>query len=631
MSAGGGMSTGGGSGRREGGRGAGGRRAAAGSAGGDAGWALRILAEDGGTVRRVPLGAGEHAVGSASGSAVLLTDSGVSRRHARIEVLPDGGAVIEDAGSKNGTFLDGRRIRRAAVAGPALVSFGPVRCRLEPAHDDPLLMHTRPPGPPAAGAPDPESRPLDLGPPPATTTGLAVVDRLAGALREALPPLLRGETGAAETADLLCRRWLGALPVGRVEILRTGSGGKAGGTETLVAAAATGHRAGRDVATLEVTGDGGWRLRLRTPQPEALEPLRPLLEAAVDLLAAGAAGAGRQGAARRTAGSDAGAGSPAAPEPPAPPPGLGRGMRRLYRTAARVARGGVPVLILGESGVGKEVLARWIHDASPRRGRPHLAVNCAAMPRDLLEAELFGIERGVATGVDARAGILERASGGTVLLDEIGDMPAEVQAKVLRVLEGTQLYRVGGKVPVEVDVRFVAATNRDLAAAVEAGSFRRDLYHRLAAFEVEVPPLRRRREEIPALAALFFRRRAAAAGLDSPGITRGALGALVAHPWPGNVRELENEVAAAVLLLGPGEPLAEEHLSARVRGTAGAAAGGDPFDLAEAVRRAEREAFAVALAAAEGEPARAMELLGIARTTWYRKLRELDLAPAAGE
>jgi DNA-binding NtrC family response regulator len=320
--------------------------------------------------------------------------------------------------------------------------------------------------------------------------------------------------------------------------------------------------------------------------------------------------------------------SPPARETPAPA-GLSPETARIYRQAGKVALGEVPVLILGESGSGKEVLARWVHARSRRAGGPFLAVNCAALPRELLEAELFGIEKGVATGVEARPGLLERGTGGTVFLDEVGDMAAETQAKVLRVLEGTSLYRVGGRSPVTVDVRFVAATNRDLEALVEEGGFRRDLYHRLAAFQVRLPPLRERKSEIHSLAAMFFHREIEKSGLASPGITRAALGALVRHPWPGNVRELQNEIARSALLLEPGEALDLQHLSERVRRPPGEA--GEPaafLTLEETVLRAEREAFAVALAAAEGEAARAMELLGISRTTWYRKLKELGLGEA---
>ena len=211
-----------------------------------------------------------------------------------------------------------------------------------------------------------------------------------------------------------------------------------------------------------------------------------------------------------------------------------------------------------------------------------------------------------------------------MFLDEIGDMPAELQAKLLRVLESTSLHRVGGRQPVTVDVRFLAATNRDLASMIEQGTFRRDLYQRLAAFEAPLPPLRRRREEIPALAARFFRREIAKHGIASPGITRAAIGAFVRYGCPGNVRELENEIAKAVLLLDEGEPLDVCHLSERVRGVA-AASLDDPLTLDAAVLRAEREAFAVAQAAAGADPVRAMELLGVSRTTYYRKLKELAL------
>ena len=250
-------------------------------------------------------------------------------------------------------------------------------------------------------------------------------------------------------------------------------------------------------------------------------------------------------------------------------------------------------MILGESGSGKEVLARWLHARSRRAAGPFLAVNCAALPRELLESELFGIEKGVATGVEARPGLLERGSGGTVFLDEVGDMAPETQAKVLRVLENPVLFRVGGRAPVQVDVRFLAATNRDLEALVEEGGFRRDLYHRLAAFEVKLPPLRERREEIPSLAARFFHREVAKSGAASPGITRAALGALVRYPWPGNVRELQNEIAKAALLLEPGEPLDLHHLSAARAPGAGRLAvphpGGDrPPGRARGLRRRPR-------------------------------------------
>ena len=561
------------------------------------GYLLKILAEDGTSLRRFHLVPGEHLVGSLAEAAVHIEALGVSRRHAQIQVLADGGAVVRDLQSKNGTFVGGRRISEAAVCGFTMVAFGSIQAVLQPA--DPartqvLLGSGEIPLPP----PEPEGEGL-------TTQGLHPLERLAESLEEVLPSLAEGLTSPTEAADELVHRWIATLPIGRAEILRTGPAG-----EAVVAAASTLDQVPRNVTALEEEGPDGWRLRLRSPSSVNLAPLRPLLRLVLASLAA-------RSPRRRMEPA-----RPAEAEPEATPPaGLGPEMSRIYRRAGKVARGDVPVLILGESGSGKEVMARWIHARSRRSAGPFLAVNCAALPRELLESELFGIEKGVATGVEARPGLLERGSGGTVFLDEVGDMAPETQAKVLRVLENTSLLRVGGRTPVPIDVRFVAATNRDLHALVEKGDFRRDLYHRLAAFEVKLPPLRERREEIPALAARFFHRELEKNGLASPGITRAALGALVHYPWPGNVRELQNEIAKAALLLESGEPLDLHHLSPRLRLETGAP---PPLTLDETVRRAEREAFAVALAAAQGDAARAMELLGVSRTTYYRKIKELE-------
>jgi DNA-binding NtrC family response regulator len=572
----------------------------------EATWLLKVLSPEGTSVRRHLLAPGQHVVGSQAGVEILLDEPGVSRRHARLAVLRDGGVILTDLDSKNGTFLGGKRIAEAAVCGFSMIAFGSVQTVLHPA--DPARAQVLL-GPPESGSAE---HPADEGP-GLTTQGLHPLERLAGSLGEILPALVDGLASPEEAAAELVHRWVEVLPVGRAEILRTGPAGREG----VVAAASTSDRVPRAVDALEVAGPDGWKVRLRLPPGISLTPLEPLFRLVLSLLAAGPG-------ARRWRDAKAAPVKPSEEVPP--PPGLGTEMAGVYRRAGKVARGDVPVLVLGESGVGKEVLARWVHARSPRAAGPFLAVNCAAFPKDLLEAELFGIEKGVATGVEARPGILERGSGGTVFLDEIGDMAPETQAKVLRVLEGTSLLRVGGRNPVAVDVRFLAATNRDLETLVEEGGFRRDLYHRLAAFEVKIPPLRERREEIPSLAARFFHRELAKSGLPSPGITRAALGALVHYPWPGNVRELQNEIAKAALLLEPGEPLDLPHLSERIRRPPGGVpAALPPLTLEETVQRAEREAFAVALAATGGDAARAMELLGVSKTTWYRKVKELGI------
>jgi DNA-binding NtrC family response regulator len=571
-------------------------------------YALKVLLQDGSSVRRFHLAAGEHLVGSAPEAAVSLDLPGVSRRHASLKVLPDGGVVVTDLGSKNGTFVAGRPVREAAVAGFTVLAFGAVQALLQPGDPSRSDVLLEPPQTPAA--------PERAGWAP-TTVGLHPVERLAESLEEVLLPLLGEPVRREEIAAALVERWIEVLPIGRIEILSP-----AAGAEAVVAAASTAHQIPKAAATLEVEGAGGWKVRLRAPASVTLAPLAPLFRLALGLLETLPGRWGRRDRPDRT--DRSGRSDHAAPDTP-PPAGLGREMGRIYRQAGKVARGNVPVLILGESGAGKEVLARWIHERSRRVSGPFLAINCAALPRELLEAELFGIEKGVATGVEARPGLLERGSGGTVFLDEVGDMAPETQAKVLRVLENTSLFRVGGRAPVPVDVRFVAATNRDLEILVEEGGFRRDLFHRLAAFQVKLLPLRERREEIPGLAARFFHRELEKNGVSSPGITRAALGALVRHPWPGNVRELQNEIAKATLLLEAGEPLDLQHLSERIRHPPKDTPSSISLTLDETVQRAEREAFAIALAATGGDAARAMAILGVSRTTYYRKMKELGI------
>ena len=236
-------------------------------------------------------------------------------------------------------------------------------------------------------------------------------------------------------------------------------------------------------------------------------------------------------------------------------------MRQVLDLAGRVARkSGTTVLITGESGTGKEVVARFIHDNSPRCGQRFVAVNCAAIAPNLVESTLFGHEKGAFTGADRRReGLFEYADGGTLFLDEIGDLPLDVQAKLLRALQERTIQRVGGNRPLEVDVRVICATNRDLEELVGRGEFRSDLYYRINVFPIEIPPLRRRKDDIVPLAEHFIRKYRER---DTEGelLTQGAKRVLMEHNWPGNVRELANAMERAVILAGE-EPVTAEHLA----------------------------------------------------------------------
>jgi DNA-binding NtrC family response regulator len=236
-------------------------------------------------------------------------------------------------------------------------------------------------------------------------------------------------------------------------------------------------------------------------------------------------------------------------------------MKRLYALAERVAEGNISVLLLGETGVGKEVLAEKIHKSSPRNAGPFLRLNCAALSESLLESELFGHEKGAFTNaVRAKPGLFETAEKGTVFLDEVGELPLGIQVKLLRVLEDRQVMRVGGLSSRPIDVRFISATNRDLAADVQRGTFRQDLFFRLNGIALNIPPLRERKAEIEALARTFAARAAASIGRSPPELLPGTLTALEAYHWPGNVRELRNVIERAVVLCADGRIRPEDLL-----------------------------------------------------------------------
>ncbi|HEX3694336.1 MAG TPA: sigma 54-interacting transcriptional regulator [Polyangia bacterium] len=334
---------------------------------------------------------------------------------------------------------------------------------------------------------------------------------------------------------------------------------------------------------------------------------------------------------------------------------FGPEMRRLYTLATRAAAGNINVLILGETGVGKEVMAETIHQLSPRAGKPLLRLNCAAFSATLLESELFGHERAAFTGAhQAKPGLLETAQGGTVLLDEVGELPLPVQAKLLRVIETRRVLRVGALKPREIDVRFLAATNRVLEDEVDRKAFRQDLYYRLNGISLVIPPLRERREEIESLARSFLEQAAKMLGRPVPILTPPALRALHAYSWPGNIRELRNAMERA-LLLCEDDHLNLEHLPVdKMRGTVAAPAAppARPTTMMAAVStpraaltkpasasaantpspalldehdHEERARIVDALARCQGNQTRAARLLGMPRRTFCARLKSYDI------
>ncbi|MEJ1964035.1 MAG: PEP-CTERM-box response regulator transcription factor [Gammaproteobacteria bacterium] len=297
--------------------------------------------------------------------------------------------------------------------------------------------------------------------------------------------------------------------------------------------------------------------------------------------------------------------------------GVSDAMRSLCRAIEKVAPTSATVLLLGESGTGKELLARALHRLSGRSHQPFVAINCAAIPDTLLESELFGYEKGAFTGAAKRTeGKLELANTGTVFLDEIGEMPASLQAKMLRVLQERVVDRIGGRAPVPIDVRFICATNRTLDALTSGGPFREDLFYRVSEVTVHLPPLRDRQGDSVLLAQSFLHQMAERFGRPTRGLAPDAIRAVQAYKWPGNVRELENRIKGAVIM-AEGAVVTAADLGLQDPGA-------DPeyLNLRVARQRAETQAVRQALAMAGGNLSRASELLGITRPTLYDLLEK---------
>ena len=307
--------------------------------------------------------------------------------------------------------------------------------------------------------------------------------------------------------------------------------------------------------------------------------------------------------------------------------GRGRAMREIFQTVERVAPTRATVLLAGESGVGKDMIGRAIHQHSPRKTHAYVKINCTAIPENLMESELFGYEKGAFTGASAsKPGKFEQADGGTVFLDEIGDVPGNIQVKLLRILQERQFERLGSNVTRNVDVRIIAATNVDLRAALEEGRFREDLYYRLNVVPINIPPLRDRKEDIPFLAIHFVQKLSKELGTETKELSPAALDRLVQHPWPGNVRELENTIERS-LVLAAGEVLQPSDIRLEApRGQSQVFAQQAPLlPEGETLDHWEQLIIREALRRANGNKSQAARMLGLTRNALRYRLSQMGL------
>jgi len=541
-------------------------------------------------------------LGSGAGCDLQLPIPSISRRHAELRPLSTGVEVI-DLGSKNGTFVEGAEVSRTLLRVGQTVRFARTELTLEkvPMSDLAAAIVFRS---------TPEQRQASKSREESTSDLKSINAQFCEDVLVPALSLLRSNAPPTRVAQTVGRGILQNSLASSLEISSQ--------TTSSLGILFQGKlpAAGKQHVHLLTTSAGPFQLRAELPTSRAIESLRPLAELAVSLisLAAPPEAAGSEQAPMRL--------PPQQPEPVTVTPQV----TAIYRDAAQIARTDVGILISGESGVGKEVLARYIYRASPRAQQPFVAVNCAALPRDLLEAELFGIEKGVATGVERRPGKFEQADGGTLFLDEIADMARETQAMILRVLQEGEVFRIGASQPRKVSVRIIAATNHDLDELITSGGFRNDLFYRIATWRTFLPPLRRRRGDIANLAAHFLSEEAQRLGVSVNGISKAALELLEAYDWPGNIRQLRNEMARAVAFIPDGGLLETSRLSTEIISGPRQPADADTLD--ERLKAFEKKQLALALHEHQYDTAATAEALGLPRSTLYRRMKKLGVTVA---
>ena len=575
-------------------------------------WVLGVRGGD--AVRQVPLADGTVILGAAHTCAVVLRGRDIARQHATLQLSPERArlSVFPHAAP---AVLNGVQVREAGLAPGDTIQVGDVHLTLHRAEPPTPAIESR--GEPAASGGDGGH---------ARDAALALVETLCrwalrghAAGRADMLALLCGELGAEAGCAFVAERGAGPSCVAAwgdpLPELDEAAAALAS-TDTVADEIVVARRPGWVVAGFSAPGNVTFGLFLRGPDAAAVEP--ELLRIAARLF-------GHDSLRERVSGAPT---QPTAPVaglvfPPDIVVGRSPAMRRLYEELATVVDGQLPVLVLGETGVGKEHIAQVLHDSSPRRQRPFVTINCAAIPAELLEAELFGIERGVATGVNERLGKFREAHGGTLFLDEIGELPLPLQAKLLRVLEERKVQPVGGQAAT-VDLRIVAATNVPLEEVAAGGRFRLDLFHRLAGFVVQVPPLRERSEDVPLLFDHFLR----TSRNHGARLTPQALAALVRHRWGGNIRELRHEAARIAARAGTTTELGLADLSPVVaasfaRPVPAVASDAALGTLDEELSRIEAALIGAALRDTAGNVSQAAQRLGISRARLRRRAKEL--------
>ena len=550
---------------------------------------LRLSGQHDSEPIRLLLPEGRIVLGSSPDAGLVLPLPTISRNHAELDVTPEI-LFVRDLQSSNGTRIDGKRVEDRAEARPGqTIQFGEVRLTVEAVTGGDDRIGAALPG----NRPDTESDPGATLPP--VTLNLLAFEQLPRLLNT----LRKGSSRIEFTRRLGQALWE-SLPLARLRMVD-----QRGSEAVLFDAVA-------EACEPEVSGEAfGVSVEFAFSQP-----VGPAQEASLLALIKSLLGQVDDSPTR----------SDADPEPGAPlpdPPPLDPDVQTVYKRAQRAARSDISVLIRGESGTGKELLARFIHACKADADQPFVAINCAALTSDLLEAELFGIEKGVATGVDARAGCFELAHGGSLFLDEIGDMPKNTQAKILRVIQEGEVVRVGGSKRIPARPRLISATNRDLDRMLANETFRLDLLHRIAGWEVTLPPLRERPADLPNLALHFLGRYCAEQGVSVRGISQRALALLRDYHWPGNIRELQQEMHRVSVFLGQGDVLSSEDLGPAIRQARSGPVSSTSLD--DRLAQHERTILKHALATHDGNVSQAAESLGIARSTLYRRMSQLDM------